>query len=101
MGGRKGFLAKVVTSIDARIAGVVALLALLLRPPPAPQVALSTLRTRVIFIQTEAQRIKPLHSYQFEQVCDFAKQDSCSTFSFHNRGNKRGDHWPTNIINIA
>ena len=36
MGGRKGLLAKVVTSIDARIAGVVALLALLLRPPPAP-----------------------------------------------------------------
>ena len=36
MGGRKGFLAKVVTSIDARIAGVVALLALLLRPPAPP-----------------------------------------------------------------
>ena len=36
MGGRKGLLAKVVTSIDARVAGVVALLALLLRPPPAP-----------------------------------------------------------------
>ena len=36
MGGRKGLLAKVVTSIDARIAGVVALLALLLRPPAPP-----------------------------------------------------------------
>ena len=36
MGGRKGLLAKVVTSIDARVAGVVALLALLLRPPAAP-----------------------------------------------------------------
>ena len=55
-----------------------------------PQVALSTLRTRIIFIQSGARRIKPLQSYQFEQVCDFAKQDGCSTFSFHNRGNKRG-----------
>ena len=36
MGGRKGLLAKVVTSIDARVAGVVALLALLLRPPAPP-----------------------------------------------------------------
>ena len=36
MGGRKGLLAKVVTSIDARIARVVALLALLLRPPAPP-----------------------------------------------------------------
>ena len=56
MGGRKGLLAKVVTSIDARIAGVVALLALLLRPPAPPPPLLLLL---VVLLSSLGQLLAP------------------------------------------
>jgi len=80
MGGRKGLLAKVVTSIDARIAGVVALLALLLRPPAPPPPLLLLL---VVLLSSLGQLLAPSLPWLLRRG---AVRDDCGRHLSYSRG---------------